>query len=62
MMVSKFGISYSRLPFSGSMLNFGRVTCVCLVGDVFMDSTVVMFFYFFQSQIRSKSKIKISKF
>ena len=25
MMVSKFGISYSRVPFSGSMLNFGRV-------------------------------------
>ena len=25
MMVSKFGISYSRVPFSGSMLNLGRV-------------------------------------
>ena len=26
MMVSKFGISYSRVSFSGSMLNFGRVS------------------------------------
>ena len=24
-MVAKFGISYSRVSFSGSMLNFGRV-------------------------------------
>ena len=26
MMVSKFGISYSRVPLSGSMLNLGSVT------------------------------------